>query len=140
MLKRGQGTIFFTGATASLRGGSGYAAFASAKVGLRAVAQATARELGPRTSMSRIWIIDSGVDTALVRERRVEARGTDALRQSADLLMPPASVAESYWRSISSRAAPGHSNWRSAPSARSGKRARSSRAYGVSSRRASARR
>src|SRR5256885_8734742 len=42
MLPRGQGSIFFTGATASLRGGSGYAAFASAKFGLRAVAQATA--------------------------------------------------------------------------------------------------
>ena len=47
MLPRGKGNIFFTGATASLRGGTGYAAFASAKFGLRAVAQATARELGP---------------------------------------------------------------------------------------------
>ena len=54
MLARGGGNIFFTGATASLRGGSGYAAFASAKFGLRAVAQAMARELGRRTSMSRI--------------------------------------------------------------------------------------
>ena len=40
MLPRGRGNIFFTGATASLRGGSGFAAFASAKFGLRAVAQA----------------------------------------------------------------------------------------------------
>ena len=48
MLPRGQGNIFFTGATASLRGGRGYAAFASAKFGLRAVAQAMARELGPQ--------------------------------------------------------------------------------------------
>src|SRR2546425_5296750 len=39
MLPRGRGCIFFTGATASLRGGAGYAAFASAKFGLRAVAQ-----------------------------------------------------------------------------------------------------
>ena len=46
MLPRGKGNIFFTGATASLRGGSGFAAFASAKFGLRAVAQAMARELG----------------------------------------------------------------------------------------------
>src|SRR6201996_1595721 len=46
MLPRGGGNIFFTGATASLRGGSGFAAFASAKFGLRAVAQAMARELG----------------------------------------------------------------------------------------------
>src|SRR6202043_2202440 len=47
MLRRGKGNIFFTGATASIRGGSGYAAFASAKFGLRAVAQAMAREVGP---------------------------------------------------------------------------------------------
>ncbi len=48
MLPHGKGNIFFTGATASLRGGSGFAAFASAKFGLRAVAQAMARELGPK--------------------------------------------------------------------------------------------
>jgi NAD(P)-dependent dehydrogenase (short-subunit alcohol dehydrogenase family) len=45
MLPRGRGCIFFTGATASLRGGAGDAAFASAKFGLRAVAQSAAREL-----------------------------------------------------------------------------------------------
>lgn len=38
MLPRGRGSIFFTGATASVRGGSGYTAFAAAKFGLRAVA------------------------------------------------------------------------------------------------------
>ena len=54
MLARGGGNIFFTGATASVRGGIGYAAFASAKFGLRAVAQSMARELGPGTSMSPI--------------------------------------------------------------------------------------
>ncbi|MBN9591195.1 MAG: SDR family NAD(P)-dependent oxidoreductase, partial [Alphaproteobacteria bacterium] len=48
MLPHGRGTILFTGATASLRGGVGYAAFASAKAGLRAVAQSAARELGPK--------------------------------------------------------------------------------------------
>ncbi len=48
MLPRGRGCIFFTGATASVRGGVGYAAFASAKFGLRAVAQSMARELGPK--------------------------------------------------------------------------------------------
>jgi len=47
MLARGRGNIFFTGATAGLRGGAGYAAFASAKFGLRALAQSAARELGP---------------------------------------------------------------------------------------------
>ena len=96
MLPRGKGNIFFTGATASLRGGSGYAAFASAKFGLRAVAQATARELGPKNIHVAHLIIDSGVDTAWVRERREQMWGKEAL-DNPDLLMPPASVAESYW-------------------------------------------
>jgi NAD(P)-dependent dehydrogenase (short-subunit alcohol dehydrogenase family) len=54
MLSRGRGSMFFTGATASLRGGVGYAAFASAKFGLRAVAQAAGVNSGRRTSMSPI--------------------------------------------------------------------------------------
>jgi len=96
MLPRGSGNIFFTGATASLRGGAGYAAFASAKFGLRAVAQATARELGPKNIHVAHLIIDAGVDTEWVRQRRVEALGPNAL-DNPDLLMPPSSVAESYW-------------------------------------------
>src|SRR6267142_1578471 len=97
MLPRGKGNIFFTGATASLRGGTGYAAFASAKFGLRAVAQATARERGPKNIHVAHLIIDSGVDTAWVRERREQLWGKEALN-NPDLLMPPASVAASYWQ------------------------------------------
>ncbi|HYW61855.1 MAG TPA: SDR family oxidoreductase [Bradyrhizobium sp.] len=97
MLARGKGNIFFTGATASLRGGSGFAAFASAKFGLRAVAQAMARELGPKNIHVAHLIIDSGVDTAWVRERREQMWGKEAL-SNPDLLMPPASVAASYWQ------------------------------------------
>ena len=55
MLPRGRGAIFFTGATASLRGGIGYGAFAAAKAGLRAMTQSAARDLGRKTSMSRTW-------------------------------------------------------------------------------------
>jgi hypothetical protein len=99
MVPRGQGTIIFTGATASLRGGSGYAAFASAKFGLRAVAQAMARELGPKGIHVAHLIIDSGVDTEFVRER-IRARGGDEAVENIqpDQLMDPASVGETYWR------------------------------------------
>ena len=55
MLAHGRGSLFFTGATASLRGGQGYAAFAAAKAGLRAMAQSAARELGRATSTSPTW-------------------------------------------------------------------------------------
>jgi NAD(P)-dependent dehydrogenase (short-subunit alcohol dehydrogenase family) len=97
MLPRGGGNIFFTGATASLRGGPGFAAFASAKFGLRAVAQSMARELMPQNIHVAHLIIDSGVDTAWVRERRAQIWGKEAL-DNPDLLMPPASVAGAYWQ------------------------------------------
>src|SRR5450631_2596656 len=50
MLPRGKGNIFFTGATASLRGGAGYAAFASAKFGLRPSPRRPRASLARRTS------------------------------------------------------------------------------------------
>ena len=99
MLKHGHGSIFLTGATASLRGGIGYAAFASAKFGLRAVAQAAARELGPRNIHVAHLIIDSGVDTQWVRERIRTNEGEDALANlDPDRLMNPDAVADTYWQ------------------------------------------
>jgi NAD(P)-dependent dehydrogenase (short-subunit alcohol dehydrogenase family) len=93
MLPRGRGSVFFTGATASLRGGKGYGAFASAKFGLRAVAQSMARELGPQGIHVAHLVIDAGVDTAWVRER-IKARGGSPDERT---LMDPASVGEAYW-------------------------------------------
>jgi len=99
MIPHGRGSIFFTGATASMRGGKGYAAFSSAKFGLRAVAQAMARELGPQNIHVAHLVIDSGVDTAFVRDRIVKARGTEALANlQRDALMNPASIGEAYWQ------------------------------------------
>ncbi len=99
MRPRGQGSIFFTGATASLRGSSGYAAFAAAKFGLRGVAQAMARELGPEGIHVAHLVIDAGVDTAFVRER-IRATGGDAALAGLqpDQLMRPQRVAEVYWQ------------------------------------------
>ena len=98
MLPHGRGSIFFTGATASLRGGSGYAAFSAAKAGLRATAQAMARELGPRGIHVAHLVIDAGVDTAWVRERIAGRGGADAARlHEPDRLMRPESIAAAYW-------------------------------------------
>ena len=91
MLPRGTGSIFFTGATAGLRGGVGYAAFASAKFGLRAVAQSIARELGPQGIHVAHLVIDAGVDTAWVRERRGNRPAAPGE------LMRPEAVAQAYW-------------------------------------------
>jgi NAD(P)-dependent dehydrogenase (short-subunit alcohol dehydrogenase family) len=99
MLPRGQGAIFFTGATASMRGGSGFSAFAAAKFGLRAVAQSAARELGPQNIHVAHLVIDSGVDTAWVRDRIKQREGEDALSNlDPNRLMRPEAVAETYWR------------------------------------------
>ncbi len=98
MLPRGHGSIFFTGATAGLRGGVGYAAFAAAKFGLRAVAQSAAREFGPQGLHVAHLIIDAGVDTAWVRERLRERAGDEAVANlKPDQLMRPEAVAEAYW-------------------------------------------
>ena len=99
MLPRGRGAIFFTGAIASLRGGPGYAAFASAKFGLRAVAQSAARELGPQNIHVAHLIIDAAVDTEWIRQRIAAKEGPAALETlDPGRLMDPASVAETYWQ------------------------------------------
>ena len=97
MLPRARGSIFFTGATASLRGGSGFAAFASAKFGLRALAQSMARELGPQGIHVAHLVIDAGVDTEFVRER-LAAKGIDHSELAENTLMNPDSVAKAYWQ------------------------------------------
>jgi len=96
MLPRGRGAIFFTGATASVRGGDGYAAFAAGKAGLRNMAQSLARELGPQNIHVAHLVIDAGVDTAFVRDR-ITAAGGDPDALPPDTLMRPESVAEAYW-------------------------------------------
>ena len=97
MVPRGAGSIFFTGATASLRGGEGYSAFASGKFGLRALAQSMAREFGPEGIHVAHLIIDAGVNTEWVRDRIRENRGIDPDALPENTLMDPGSVAEAYW-------------------------------------------
>ncbi len=93
MTPRGRGTILFTGATASVRGREGFAAFASAKHGLRAVAQSMARELGPRGVHVAHTIIDGAIDTAWIAENFPERHALKA----QDGILNPAHIADAYW-------------------------------------------
>ncbi len=83
MLESGGGTIVFSGATGSIRGGAGFAAFASPKFALRAVAQAMARELGPKN----IHVAHVVLDGMIARD--------DA---PSDGLLRPAAIAETYYQ------------------------------------------
>jgi NAD(P)-dependent dehydrogenase (short-subunit alcohol dehydrogenase family) len=93
MVPRGQGTILFTGATASVRGGSGFSAFASGKHALRALAQSMARELSPQGVHVAHIVIDGAIDTAWIRENFPERA---ALKDQHGILDPEA-IAENYW-------------------------------------------
>jgi len=94
MAPRRRGTILFTGATASLRGGKGFAAFAGAKFALRALAQSMARELGPEGIHVAHVVIDGAIDTPFIRENFPERY---RLKEQAGILDPEA-IADNYWR------------------------------------------
>jgi NAD(P)-dependent dehydrogenase (short-subunit alcohol dehydrogenase family) len=94
MVPRGQGSIIFTGATASLRGAAQFAAFAAAKGGVRQVAQAMARELGPQGIHVASVIIDGMIDSPRVRERFPER----AAQLPPDGMLKPDDIAETYWQ------------------------------------------
>jgi NAD(P)-dependent dehydrogenase (short-subunit alcohol dehydrogenase family) len=96
MTARGRGSILFTGATASLRGGKGFAAFAAAKFGLRALAQSMARELGAKNVHVAHLIIDAGIDSEAIHQR-MKARGVDAATIPPDSLTKTGSIADAYW-------------------------------------------
>jgi NAD(P)-dependent dehydrogenase (short-subunit alcohol dehydrogenase family) len=94
MLPRGRGSIFFTGATASLRGREGFAAFAGAKHALRALAQSMARELGPKGIHVAQIMIDGAIDTEFIRENFPQRY---ALKEREGIVDPEA-IAETYWQ------------------------------------------
>ncbi len=93
MVQRGRGTLLFTGATASLRGASGFAAFAGAKHALRALAQSMARELGPRNIHVAHVVIDGAIDTEFIRSNFPERYALKA----QDGILNPEHIADSYW-------------------------------------------
>jgi short-subunit dehydrogenase len=93
MVTRGRGTILFTGATASLRGGANFGAFAGAKHALRALAQSMARELGPRGLHVAHVVVDGAIDTAFIRDNFPERY---ALKDQ-DGILNPDHIADQYW-------------------------------------------
>ena len=97
MTERGRGTILFTGATASVRGGKNFAAFAAAKFGLRAVAQSMARELGPKNIHVAHLIMDGAVDSPEIHRRFRVDKGIDASTLPPDSMTKTSSIAEIYW-------------------------------------------
>ncbi|WP_458238244.1 SDR family oxidoreductase [Pseudomonas sp. P5_A2_2] len=93
MAKRQRGTILFTGATAGLRGAAGFAAFAGAKHGIRALAQSMARELGPMNIHVAHVVVDGAIDTDFIRESFPEKYAT----KDQDGILDPEHIAENYW-------------------------------------------
>ena len=93
MATRGHGTMIFTGATASVRGASEFAAFSGAKQGLRALAQSMAKELGPRGIHVAHTVIDGAIHTEFIKEMFPERY---ALKEKEGILNPE-HIAEAYW-------------------------------------------
>ncbi|MDU8929900.1 SDR family oxidoreductase [Alisedimentitalea sp. MJ-SS2] len=92
MQPRGRGTIIFTGATASIRGGAGFSAFSGAKHALRALAQSMARELGPQNIHVAHVVIDGAIDSNFIREN---VPGVDDMRKG-DTILNPDAIAANY--------------------------------------------
>lgn len=93
MKDKQKGTLFFTGATASLRAKPPFTAFAAAKAGLRALAQGMAREFSPQG----VHVVHAVIDGVIDGERAenqfpdyVKAKGKDGLLQLD-------AIAETYW-------------------------------------------
>ena len=89
MVRAGGGTFIVSGATASLRGGAKFSAFASAKFALRGLTQSLAREYQPAGVHVCHVVLDGIIDTPRARDRH-------ALDPAK--MMRPADIAEAYWQ------------------------------------------
>ena len=92
MVPRGRGSILFTGATASVRGGAGFGAFAGGKHALRALAQSAAREFGPQGIHVAHIIVDGAIDTEFIRSQFPERYAL----KDADGILNPDHIAANY--------------------------------------------
>ncbi len=93
LLERGQGTLLFTGASASLRAKPPFTAFASAKFALRALAQGMARELGPKG----IHVVHVIIDGVLDGDRAQQNFPEFVVQKGRDGLINLVELANTYW-------------------------------------------
>ena len=91
MQKAGSGAIFFTGATASIKGFPNFSSFAMGKFALRGLTQSLARELGPKNIHIAHFIIDGGIASpGRDLEQASPSTNTD------DAMLEPDAIAETY--------------------------------------------
>jgi NAD(P)-dependent dehydrogenase (short-subunit alcohol dehydrogenase family) len=93
LVQNGGGSLFFTGASASLRGKAKFAAFASAKSALRNLAQSIAREYGPQNIHVGHVVVDGGIAGDRLLSRAPQLRE----RRGEDGLLDPDAIADAYW-------------------------------------------
>ena len=92
MAPRGKGTILFTGATASTRGGAGFSAFAGAKAALRQLAQSLAREMGPKGVHVAHVVVDGMIDGTFARSIAPDIQTL----LDEDAILKPDEIARNY--------------------------------------------
>lgn len=117
MVTRQRGTILFTGATAGLRGASGFAAFAGAKHGIRALAQSMARELGPMNIHVAHVVVDGAIDTDFIRDSFPEKYAT----KDQDGILDPGTSLKTIGICTVSHGMHGPSSWTCAHGTNAGK-------------------
>ena len=93
LLGHGGGSLFFTGASGSLRGKANFAPFAAAKGGLRNLAQSIAREFGPQNIHVGHVVIDGGI----AGERLLSRVPGLADQRGPDGMLGIDAIAEAYW-------------------------------------------
>lgn len=93
VLEQNSGSLLFTGASASMRGRPGFAHFSAAKAGLRNMAQAIAKEYGPKGVHVGHVVVDGVINGEIVQNflgDYLEGLGEDGSLQ-------PDAIAEAYW-------------------------------------------
>jgi len=93
MVERGAGAFVVTGNTSALRGRANFAGFAPTKAAQRILAEALARDLGPKGVHVAYVVIDAVIDVPWTRQRFSEAPD--------DFFIKPAAIADEIWHVVS---------------------------------------